>query len=122
MKIENEYAEFHIKDGILYYRYKPADNIDLEAAKIIVRDRLQVQNGRSYPALCYLEAVKNIEKDARDYLAVEGSQLLKAVSIIVASTAKIIMTNFYLSVNKPLVPTKMFSNEKDAKEYLKQFI
>ena len=122
MKIENDYAEFHIKDGLLYFRYKPVDSIDLEAAKIIVRDRLAVQKGKSYPVVCYLDAVKNVEKDARDYLAVEGSQLVKAVAIIIASTAKIIMTNFYLSVNKPLVPTKMFSNETDAKKYLEPYM
>lgn len=122
MKIENEFAEFEIKDNILYFRYKPADNIDLAAAKIIVRDRLAVQKGKSYPVLCYLDALKNVDKDARDYLAVEGSQLVKAVAIIIASTAKIIMTNFYLSVNKPLVPTKMFSNETDAKKYLEPYV
>lgn len=120
-EIENDYARFYIKGEILYFVYKDKVNIDLEAAKLIVSDRIKLQQDKSLPVICYVNSLSGSDKPARDYLAKEGSQLTKAVALVVNSPAIKVITNFYLLVNKPLVPTKVFINEEEAISYLKTF-
>ena len=120
-EIENDYARFYIKDGILYFIYKEKVNIDLNAAKQIVADRIHLQQNESLPVICYLKSLSGSEKSARDYLANEGSAYTTAVALVVGSPAIKIITNFYMLVNKPKVPTKVFISEEEAIKYLKNF-
>jgi hypothetical protein len=115
---ENDFAEFWIEDGILYFIYKQGVKIDLQAAKTIVADRIMLQNGRSYPVFCDMRGIKDSDKAARDYLAKEGSTLVKAVGVFIESPVTKIMGNFYLSINQPITPTRMFTDRSQALEYL----
>jgi len=63
--IQNEFAEFWITNGILFFIYKPNIIITLKTAKKIVEDRLQFQNERIYPVFCDMRGIKVIEKEAR---------------------------------------------------------
>lgn len=117
---ENEYATFHIENGVMYFTYKASDLINLAAAKKVVDDRLKLQNGISYPVICDARELKGMDKEARDYLAKQGSQLVSSVALIVTSAATKVMTNFYLTVNKPDVPTKLFTSASEALEFIKK--
>jgi hypothetical protein len=70
---ENEFAEYWIEEGILFFIYKPGISMTLEAAKRVVKDRLEVQKGESYPVFCDMRGIKDSDKPARDYLAKEGT-------------------------------------------------
>ena len=59
---------FWIEDRILHVEYKPEIFIDLEAARLIVADRVTFQKGKPYPILCYTEGITSSNKAARDYL------------------------------------------------------
>ncbi|MEL6560788.1 MAG: hypothetical protein AAFQ94_21520 [Bacteroidota bacterium] len=121
-EIENDYARFYIKDGILFFVYKEIDNLDLDAAKKIVADRLALQDSVSFPVLCDIRGLKGADKTARDYLAREGSALTECVGLLVDSPALKLMTNFYLMVNKPQVPTKVFRTKEEAIGYIRDFM
>lgn len=118
---ENEYAQFWIKDGILYFIYKPNVVIDLTIAHQIVTDRIRMQNEKSYPVLCDIRGVLDSDKAARDYLAQSGSVLAKAVSIVANQSVSLIMTSFYLKICKPSVPTKIFTDEPSALAFLEVY-
>ena len=120
-QIENEFASFYIEDGILYFIYKKNTELDLEAAKRVVEDRKSVQKGVSYPVICDIRGLKNVDKTARDYLAKEGSSLVKAVALVMDSPAYQFMANFYLKVSKPNVPTKMFSTMNEALGFVDKY-
>ncbi|HEU4791809.1 MAG TPA: hypothetical protein VFS71_19145 [Flavobacterium sp.] len=119
---ENDYARFWIADGILFFLYKPDTIIDLKVAQCVVTDRIHFQNERSYPVLCDIRGVISTEKAGRDYLAQSGSILTQAVGLIVHEKVLLTISNFYLQVSKPSVPTQIFTKEDDALVYLKQFI
>lgn len=119
---ENPYATFEIRDGILFFEYKKDAFIDLEAAIEIVDHRIQLQKSQPYPVLCDITKVKSFDKQARTYLANEGSQLVSAVALIVGSPARKHMSNFYLTVNKPAVPTRVFTSREEALMYLKELL
>jgi hypothetical protein len=119
---ENEYAQFWIGNGILFFEYKPNTILGLEVAQTVVADRIHFQNEESYPVLCDVRGIVNTDKSGRDYLAQSGSVLTKAVALIVHQKVSLTISNFYLHISKPNVPTQLFNNQEDALEYLKQFI
>lgn len=119
---ENEFAQFWIADGILFFKYKPNTTIDIKVAQCVVTDRIHFQNERSYPVLCDIRGVVATEKSGRDYLAQSGSILAKAVGLIVHEKVLMTISTFYLEISKPSVPTQIFTNEDEALAYLKGFI
>ena len=78
--------------------------------------------GISYPVLANIKGVKSITKEAREYLAEEGTRLVKAGAIIIGSPLNKMLGNIFLTINNPKVPTKLFTDEKEAKEWLRQYL
>lgn len=119
---ENDFAQFWIADGILFFKYKPNTTIDLLVAQKVVTDRIHFQNERSYPVLCDIRGVVSTDKAGRDYLAQSGSILTQAVGLILHEKVSLTISTFYLKINKPSVPTEIFATEEEAFVYLKKFI
>lgn len=120
-RTENDFAEFWLHEGILYFIYKNGSVIHLEAAKKIVAERLKLQQGVAYPVFCDLRGIRDSDKAARDYLAREGSELVKAVGALVESPVTKVMLNFYLKIDRPRTPTQMFTSQDDALLYLRAY-
>lgn len=119
--LENEFAEFWIDKGILFFVYKPFSLIDLNAAEKIVADRLKLQRENAYPIFCDTRGIKDSEKAARDYLAIEGSILAKAVALLVKPPITEAMTFFYIKKSKPVIPTKIFTDKEEALEFVESY-
>jgi hypothetical protein len=118
---ENDFAEFWMEENVLFFIYKQGITMNLEAAKRVVSDRLSIQKGVSFPVFCDMRGIKDSDKPARDYLAKEGSALVKAVAVLTDSPVTRIMANFYLTISRPLIPTKMFTDKTQAFEFLKSY-
>ena len=115
------FAKFWIENRILYVKYRPDIFIDIEAARTIVADRINFQNGKPYPILCYTEGITSSTKVARDYLAVKGSILTKAIAYLAAPTVSLAMLNFFIEKNEPSVPSEIFTDEVAARKFLEPF-
>lgn len=115
---ENQNAKFWIENGILFFEYKPNTAIDLQVAIKVVADRIAFQNERILPVFCDTRGIASIDKAARDYLAKSGSLLAKAVALLGAENVSMTMSTFYLEINKPSVPTRVFTIEQEALDYL----
>ncbi|WP_111309614.1 DUF7793 family protein [Confluentibacter sediminis] len=118
---ENDYSEYHLRDGILIITYKKGVYMDLKAAVQIVKDRLAMQEGQSLPILCDIQGINEIDKSARNYLAMEGSTLIKSVAFLVKSPVSKMMFKFFLRTNKPPIPIQCFDNLDDAIIFLNKF-
>ena len=118
----NEYAHYSFKDGIIHVTYRKGVYIDLSAAEKVVADRLRFQESNSYPVLCDASGIIFANKPARDYLAVEGSELITAVAYIVTQQYMKMVTSFYIRITKPRIPFQQaFDNVEDALTYLNEF-
>lgn len=75
--------------------------------------------GENAYGLVDVAAVKKVTKEFRDYCATaEAAAYTKAVAILVGSGFSRIAGNLYLNFNKPKNPTKLFTNEEKAIEWL----
>lgn len=100
--IENEYAKFWIEKDILHFIYKDGISIDQAVAIKVVKDRLLLQQGKPFLTLCDMRGVKSINKSARNYLALEGSTLLKVVALLVNNPLTFAISGFYIKTSNPL--------------------
>lgn len=115
---ENNYATYDFHDTILYICYKEGRYIDYHAARRIVNDRLRTQAYKAYPIICDVSNVTEISTEAREYLASYGSTLAKAVALISSTDTLRNMAGYFVTINKPTVPTKIFDNLEAALQFL----
>ncbi|MCH2235026.1 MAG: hypothetical protein MK078_12310 [Crocinitomicaceae bacterium] len=66
---ENKYVRYEVIEGILWATYKEGP-ITLEAAKVLVEERLRLSEGNSYPLLIRDFGLKSIKGDARDFFVI----------------------------------------------------
>ncbi len=118
---ETEYVEMFIENDILHFYYKKIDVIDLEIAKVCVKDRLEFSDNVSYPCLVDAIKIKSVTKEARDYFANEGNALITANALMVKSHVFKMIVNFFINVNKPSSPTRMFTDKQQAIKWLDKF-
>ncbi|MBC5772871.1 hypothetical protein H8S95_02260 [Pontibacter sp. KCTC 32443] len=118
---ETPYVKMFIKDGILHFYYKEIENLDLGVAEACVNSRKEFTGNKDYPCLVDAISIKNFSKEARDYFANEGNEGIIANAILTNSTVIKMMANFYIIVNKPVNPTRMFTDKNSALEWLAQF-
>lgn len=116
-----KYVTMNIEDGIFHMNYHPLKELNMTIAKEIVKERVAFKNGVAYPSLFDIQQIENSTKEARDYMANEGNNLVKASAIIVSNPMLRMMANFFIMVNKPKNPTRMFTDKQSAVEWLKQF-
>ena len=118
---ETEYVNMFIKDGIFQCYFKTLDVMDLGVATHTVKDRLNFFKNEAYPCLFDITEVRQTTKEARDYMADKGNDLVIASAMIVTNPMLKMMANFYVMVNRPKNPTRLFTDRESALEWLNQF-
>jgi hypothetical protein len=109
-----DYLEVKVENGILFCKYEEKLLLTLELAKKMLADRLSYQKGTSYPVIILLNGLKAADKETRKYTAVEGIKGITMGAFIVKNAIERIIYNFFFSIEKPVIPTRAFTNEEDA--------
>nr|WP_294859963.1 hypothetical protein [uncultured Fluviicola sp.] len=110
------------EDGIARTKVKPGSEVKIEHAQ----ENSVVVNGfyadRKFPLLIDARGIRSITRDARNFFTTNGRDTnTLAFAIIIDSSVSKVVGNFFLGINKPAVPTKLFSDDVGAIEWLKQF-
>jgi hypothetical protein len=110
------------EDGIARTKVKKGSEVKLEHAQ----ENSAVVNSfyvdRKFPLLIDARGIKSISRDARNFFTTNGRATnTLAFAIIIDSSVSKVVGNFFLGINKPAVPTKLFSDDKSAVKWLKQF-
>jgi hypothetical protein len=110
-------------DGIMYIRISPEKEETVELVKEMVKKMGEMTGHKQVPMLARHEEFALPGKANRDYWAKkESCPYSKADAFMIKSTAMQFIANFYLRINKPERPTRMFVNEDDAIQWLKTFL
>jgi hypothetical protein len=109
-------------EGLIHAQVKPLE-LELEDAKEAVREITLLGQGRKRPVLVDLRQCKSISVDARTYLAgPEMARVELAKAVLVVSRLRKTMGNLALRLKKPLIPTRLFTSEEKALEWLRGFL
>lgn len=118
----NDYADFWLDNGILFFVYQPQTVLNLDIVEQVVADRLRYQEEKSYPVFCDARGITKVDKAARDFLAIEGSAQATAVALLVNPPLNEALSIFYLRTSQPVIPTEMFTDKEKALVYLERLI
>jgi hypothetical protein len=61
-------------------------------------------------------------REVRDYAAVEFPKFIKAMALVSSSELGKMLANLFFNLKHQPYPTKMFTGETEAKEWLKQYL
>lgn len=123
MSYQSEYYKLELKDGILYVTYIGGP-ITLEVAKDLVVQRMLLTANESLPVIVNSFGVDGIDRDARSFLSSEkGVEGLTAGAIVIDSAFTKYLANFFMKISftKSTMPAKVFSEQKEALDWLRQF-
>lgn len=110
------------EDGILEIRVKEDAEVDEAALLENFEATLPLTGGKKVPALLDCRRHFFISSEARALTAKLASDHRTAHAMVLSSLAIRLIANFYLNVNKPSQPTKVFTNYDEAVDWLKGFV
>lgn len=122
-ELSTPHVHFMLSESLLTATYKKGLHIDLEIATDIVKSRRCFTSGKTLSVLILNGGVVSMSKEAREYLASgEGTAGIRAAAIVLKSVFGSFLGNFFLSVNKPEMPVKIFRYERTAVNWLKRIV
>jgi hypothetical protein len=122
--IELKLALVHLRDdGILHIHIKESAHIAMQEALEILKAMRVIGNGRKYPVLIDAGEFANIDPEVRVFSASdEGNLYTMADAIAYHTLPQKLTANFYVAFNKPVVPTRAFSEMTEAVTWLLTFV
>lgn len=107
-------------DDILYIECKPNTVMTLQDARESTRLGGELVKSVPRPLLCDLSHVTRMTHDCRKHFAGrEHAAIFTKCALIVTSPVSRIIGNFFLGANKPIRPTRLFTNKEDGLKWLK---
>lgn len=117
----NMHWKLWIENGIFRARIF-ADKVDLNIVETGVRERVKLCGGNAFPMLSDLRKMKHVDQEARAYLAKpESTVLISAGAFLVNNQLQKLLGNFFILIDKPEIPTRLFTDEAEALAWLQQF-
>jgi hypothetical protein len=110
------------EEGIVRVVVKPNAEITLEDAKANVEAAVKISGGKKMSVLVDMRPLRSMTREARQHMAGEATaKIAKAQALLVDTGLSKIIGNFLLGLNKPPYPTKMFTSDTEAVEWLRGF-
>ncbi len=109
--------------GLINLIIKNYVEIDAEDMIEIRKINEKLTHNNNYVVLFETGLHSTFTKDARELVSsFEYGQKRKAIAILIDNLSQRIVGNFFININKPSTPTKIFTSKKDALQWLKTFL
>ncbi len=110
------------ENGILCSIAKKAPQQTVEEVKKTIDEFKTITGGKKVCLLSDSTDSSPIKKELRDYIANIMPEIVIAIAIISRSAVGKMVANLFFSIKKQPYPVKMFTDETEAKEWLKQYL
>jgi hypothetical protein len=111
------------KDGIARTKVKPHIDITINDAIENTEVVTSFFKDKKFPIMIDARGIKSMSREAREHFSTHGrDSKTNSFGIIIKSPLSRVIGNFFLGLNKPAVPTRLFDNENDALEWLKKHL
>jgi len=108
--------------GIVHEQFVPKTDLAIQDAKQSMAIGLELSKGVDFSWLVDMTNMRSITKEAREYFGKVEDSHLKATGLVTNSPVSKVFGNFFLRFNKPNLPVRLFSSEKQAIRWLKEFL
>jgi hypothetical protein len=106
-------------DGIIRVLFKKNKEIDPEALKVLFDKFNEMIEGISYPYMYFAEDGSVVFTTEGNAYSKQNQHLFPKVcsAFVTKSLAQRLIANFYLRINKPTHPSKLFNNQIEAEHW-----
>ncbi|MBL0048066.1 MAG: hypothetical protein IPP32_08240 [Bacteroidetes bacterium] len=116
----DNYAVFLRSDNIIQVQIKDDFDCDVKDAQNILNCIKKLSNGKKYPLLAIYSDFNSFSKEANALVA--KHKLTLADALVTNNNFGLkLMAKFYLKINKPVRPTRIFNEVETALVWLKTF-
>lgn len=120
--IEGEIADYYYSpEGILYSYSKPPKRTVKNISENIALVK-QITSGKKVPLLIYLSKSAVPDKETRKFSAEQLPNVYTAMAMISKGGLAQFIMNILFKFKTPPIPMKSFADDKEAKEWLMQFV
>ena len=120
---EIDFKSFKISlksNGIVYVLFKDHCLINIELQNKLLHLYSDITGGKLMPFIFLAAENVSVTKEAKENaIYIEDQSMCGASAVVVNTLAYKLIANFYLKVNKPKRPYRVFSNVQDAEIWLK---
>ena len=111
---ESGVGQMHFKDGII---------LDLEMQMEHLNALIKIAEGKKIPFVVTAGKHVNITPEARDNaIVIEDQSPVCATAVVVQNLAYRLIADFYMKINKPKTPYKVFTDKSAAFEWCSLFL
>ena len=119
--INTDDIRMEIKNGLVYAKFKRG-KIDQATAEGIVDLRLSFMEDQVLPAIIDLSAVKEVSREAREALSSpKAGKNIAAIAVIVRNPITRTIANFFLKFQQPGYPFRLFTDMRQAEDWLSKY-
>ena len=120
--IETPLGKHYIENDILHIIFNDGVDVDVDEMLESKKVRIALQKGRPMKVLVDVCGLFHISKNAKEIAAEEeNAKMSIAMAIVSSSLGTKIISNFFIKLNNPHIPTKMFNSKEKAMEWLNTF-
>ena len=116
---QTEVADLSFSNDVLTVKVKENAEISVLQMSTLLREAVKIAGHQKYFAIIDVRAAFHSEANVRDYYSDnEYSAYRYADAFVVKSLAIRLLVNFYISVNKPSIPTRTFTEPEQAAKWI----
>jgi hypothetical protein len=117
----NRFSAFLLEPGIIENAIKPGVHLEVKDMLAIKKSNQAIAEGAAYSVLVTSGHLSSISNEARILTASsEFAEGTIAKALLISSMGHRIVGNFYLTVNRPALPTQIFTERQKALDWLRQ--
>lgn len=88
-------------------------------AEVLIGAIATLAEGRRVPILLNMSQIRSVDREARDYFSSPAIvAVAQAVALVVPSPVSRVIGSFFIGINRPPFPIKLFVSEDDAHAWL----
>ena len=120
---KNSIIIFKPEEGFLRVTAKPDSCIELADAMYDFEIGMKMVNGKPTPVLADTRNFSEHGDDVKSfYASKELAKHISAMAILIDSLPTRLVGNFFIKINEPHVPTKLFTHQEEAIKWINKIV
>jgi uncharacterized membrane-anchored protein len=111
------------EDGIVRIIHVPGAELTLEDARETMAAFEKLSRGKRRPLFVDISNINSLAREGRQLFAgEEAARVASVVALVVGTPVSKVFGNFFLGISTSRIPTRLFTSEDEALEWLKGHI
>jgi len=111
------------QEGIIHSLVNPGAEVKIDDMKEIIDAGYALVGQKKAPVLVDMREIRSSDRESREYTAgPEGEKVTTALAFLIKSKVGELIGNFFINFNNPRFPTKIFTAEDEALDWLRGYL